>query len=196
MFNVLFKLNLLMKINKFLSCFFCLILFSCNSEDNVRTYQLSKINVDEKVIEKNQKLEKSKDLIWITPKSWSKSEGSSMRLVSFSVPYSEGVGDLSVIRLGGAGGGLESNINRWRRQLGLSPFNIDEINQSIIKIEGNLGQYSMIEIKNEDDGLAFLCAILPLVDNTIFVKLSLSSIGIKDVKTDFINFCSSLDIPN
>ena len=97
---------------------------------------------------------------------------------------------------GGTGGGMESNINRWRRQLGLSPVGIDEINQSIIIIEGNLGRYSMIEIRNEDDGLAFLCAILPLVNSTLFVKLSLSSIGIKDVKSDFINFCSSLDIPN
>ena len=185
-----------MKINSFFSCFFCLILFSCKSENNVRTYQLAKTNVDVKVVKENQQVEKSRELIWIKPKSWFKSEGSSMRLVSFSVPYSKGLGDLSVIKLSGTGGGLKSNINRWRSQLGLSPMGINEINHSIINIEGNLGQYSMIEIRNEDDGLAFLCAILPLVDNTIFVKLSLSSIGIMDVKTDFINFCSSLNIPN
>jgi len=185
-----------MKINIFFSCFFCLILFSCQSKNNVRTYQLAKTSINEKIIEEKQQVEKSKELIWIKPESWSKSEGSSMRLVSFSVPYSEGMGDLSVIKLSGTGGGMESNINRWRRQLGLSPLGIEEINQSIIIIEGNLGRYSMIAIRNEDDGLAFLCAILPLVNSTLFVKLSLSSIGIKDVKTDFINFCSSLDIPN
>ena len=43
-------------------------------------------------------------LVWTKPASWISSEGSSMRIASFSVPYKGGVGDLSVIQLSGEGG--------------------------------------------------------------------------------------------
>ena len=118
-----------------------------------------------------------------------------MRLVSFSVPYSLGLGDLSVIKLEGDGGGLLSNINRWRRQLNLDPLNIDEIEQNIVNMNGKLGSYKLIQIQNEETDNAFLCAILPLVDKTIFVKLALSPMGITEVENDFISFCSALNIP-
>ena len=183
-----------MKINKFFSCFLCLIVFSCKSENNVRTYKLKKTNVVEEVMLEKSTVQESKGLSWIKPKSWTSSEGSSMRVASFSVPYSEGKGDLSVIKLGGSGGGLESNVNRWRRQLNLSSLNINQIEESITMMEGNLGAYGMLEIINENDGSAFICAIFSLADETIFVKLSLNISGMKDVKIDFINFCSSLTI--
>ena len=50
-----------------------------------------------------------------------------MRLLSFSIPYSMGMADLSLIKLNSTGGGLELNVNRWRKQLDLSALNINEI---------------------------------------------------------------------
>ena len=183
-----------MIIKQFTSLFFFIIVFSCTTQDNSRTYQLAKTSnpptINKNLIEE----ERSKKLIWEKPDSWIPSEGSSMRLVSFSVPYSFGLGDLSVIKLEGDGGGLLSNINRWRRQLNLDPLNIDEIEKNIVNMNGKLGSYKIIQIQNEETDNAFLCAILPLVDKTIFVKLSLNPKGITEVENDFISFCSSLNI--
>ena len=119
-----------------------------------------------------------------------------MRLASFSVPYSGGSGDLSVIKLAGTGGGLESNVNRWRRQLKLESLSLVEIEKNIIKKEGSLGPYSIKQIINEKMASGFLCAIIPTGSYTIFVKLSLRPMGIIEVKDDFITFCSSVNSPN
>ena len=111
------------------STYFCLfmILFSCTINDNTRSYQLQKTS-EPKIAEKEQlERNKSTELIWEKPNSWVPSEGSSMRLASFAIPYSGDSGDLSVIQLGGDGGGLKSNINRWRRQLNLEPISLNEI---------------------------------------------------------------------
>ena len=185
-----------MLINK--STYFCLfiLLFSCTRNDNTRSYQLKKSNKQntaDKVVENR---DKSTKLIWEKPDSWISSEGSSMRLASFSIPYSGGTGDLSVIQLGGDGGGLKSNVNRWRGQLNLEPIDLFDIEKDIVKEEGQLNIYSMIQVINQKIDSAFLCAIIPSGNYTIFVKLSLKPIGIIEIKDDFITFCSSLNFSN
>ena len=131
---------------------------------------------------------------WTQPESWISSSGSSMRLASFDVPYSGGMGDLSVIQLGGTGGGFEANVNRWRRQLNLEPQSLSEIEKEIIENKGGMGLYSVIGIINEELGSAFLCAILPAGNQTLFVKLFADPRGIREIETYFISFCSSLII--
>ena len=99
-----------MIINKSIYLFLFTISLSCSINDNTRTYQLRKINKPI-ITEKGQaQKDKSTKLIWEKPASWIPSEGSSMRLASFAIPYSGGTGDLSVIQLGGDGGGLEENV--------------------------------------------------------------------------------------
>ena len=172
-----------------------IILLSCKMNDNTRSYHLAKNNKPKTTDIEKLNRDKSTKLIWEKPKSWIPSEGSSMRLASFSVPYFQGNGDLSVIQLGGNGGGLESNVNRWRQQLDLGPLSLNEIEKNIISKEGKLSTYSMIEIVNHEMESAFICAIITTSSYTIFVKLAISSKGIPEVKDDFIIFCSSLNIP-
>ena len=178
--------------------YFCLviILFSCTINDNTRSYQLTKTKKPKTTDKEQPNRNKSRELIWKKPDSWIPSDGSSMRLASFSVPYSGGSGDLSVIQLAGTGGGLESNVNRWQRQLNLESLSLMEIENNIIRKEGFLGTYSILQIINQEIDSAFLCAILPTENYTIFVKLSLRPMGIIELKYDFITFCSSLNIPN
>ena len=173
-----------------------IVAFSCTINDHSRSYKLAKTNKQKTTDKEQENRSKSTELIWEKPDSWVSSEGSSMRLASFSVPYSGGSGDLSVIKLAGTGGGLESNVNRWRRQLNLEPISLVEIEKNIIRKEGFLGPYSIKQIINEKMDSAFLCAIIPTGSYTIFVKLSLRPMGIIEVKDDFIAFCSSLNIPN
>ena len=177
--------------NKFNCYCFCILVFSCTMNDNTRTYKLVKANFPETIT--NKKTNKSQALSWNKPDTWVASDGSSMRLASFSIPYSKGLGDLSVIKLDGSGGGIEANINRWRRQLNLTPLSLIEIEKDIISKKGALGNYKMIEIINNESDNAFLCAIILLENSTIFIKLSLKIEGIAEIKNEFITFCSSLN---
>ena len=119
-----------------------------------------------------------------------------MRIASFAIPYSGGTGDLSVIQLSGTGGGIESNVNRWRQQLDLESQSLIEIENNITNRQGLLGEYSSLQIINQKIDSAFLCAVIPTKNHTIFVKLSLQPNGINEVEDDFISFCSSLNFPN
>ena len=182
--------------NKF--TYFCLFIISlsCTMNDNTRSYQLKKTNKPKTIdkVVKNRNI--STKIIWGKPNSWIPSEGSSMRLASFVIPYSGGTGDLSVIQLGGDGGGLKSNVNRWRGQLNLEPMSLIEIEKDIVKEEGKLNIFSIIQIINQEMDSAFLCAIIPTGNYTIFVKLSLKPNGIIEIKDDFVTFCSSLNFSN
>lgn len=63
-------------------------------------------------------------LIYETPEGWTDRGPSGMRLADMLVGEDM---ECSVIRLGGSGGGLASNVNRWRKQLGLDAFSETEV---------------------------------------------------------------------
>jgi len=174
--------------------FVLVFLHSCGQDSHIRTYQLAKTKALDSAPRDEAPKNKSTGLIWKKPESWIPSSGSSMRLASFDIPYSDGMGDLSVIQLSGTGGGFEANVNRWRRQLNLEPQTLSEIEKEMIENKGDIGFYNVIEILNEELDSAFLCAILPAGNQTLFVKLSANPKGIHEIKTDFISFCSSLTI--
>ena len=177
-----------MNFNPYLIICLILILQSCNNKEHIRTYRLPKSQAPYQAEESKSSVPK---LNWEKPKAWIPSIGSSMRLLSFEVPYGRGnKGDLSVIQLEGTGGGIEPNINRWRRQLGLEPESLAQIEKELKSRTGKIGKYQIITIVNNNN--AFLVAIIPIQDNTIFVKLSINSDGIADLKSDFESFCSSL----
>ena len=106
---------------------FLLFILSCDSGDHIRTYRLPKINMipdkQDAATTRNEKLK----LSWEKPESWIETSGHAMRLVSFNVPFSNGIGDLSMTTFEGSSGGVEANVNRWRQQIGLEPLNVSEI---------------------------------------------------------------------
>ena len=165
------------------------ILQSCGKDNHTRRYHLPKSEVPPIIQPVNSP---KSGISWEIPEMWVTSSGSSMRLASFEVPYSGGTGDLSVIQLAGTGGGLKPNINRWRRQLNLEPQSLHEIEKDVIEKKGELGKYKMIRIVNFQNNSAFLVAIIPVENQTLFVKLSADPSGIQEAESDFIFFCSSI----
>ena len=178
-----------MNINHVTFISLALFLFSCESGEKTRTYRLPKPKIQVKA---DSSSSQSRGFKWIKPASWIPSAGSSMRLASFDVPYKGGAGDFSLIILAGDGGGIVPNINRWRGQLGLEPQLQHEIESSMIDHEGELGEYSIINIVNNQNNSAFLAAIIPLKKQTLFAKLSIDVSGIAEVESDFAEFCSSI----
>ena len=176
--------------------FFCLsiLILSCDSNNHIRTYSLPKGKTNNFNLPSIKRETATSGFVWEKPDSWIPSEGSSMRLASFKIPYSVGYGDLSVIQLSGAGGGIESNVNRWRRQLNLEPQSLDQMKKSILIRSSALGDYKIIKIINDENKeSAFLCAILEIKQSTIFIKMNASIEGINQLEDDFITFCSSFN---
>ena len=99
--------------------------------------------------------------------------------------------NVSVSIFPGEAGGEEQNINRWRRQINLPPKSLE----STIKIEyqnPSLGKYFVYNLTNTINEKAILAAIIPQVDQTIFIKMNTSSSLINDRKYEFNLFCQSL----
>ena len=113
------------------------------------------------------------------PEGWEKSEGSSMRAASFSIP-GNGIpdGDVSVIPLMGQSGSTLDNVNRWRAQLKL-PALASELDPALgTKAAGASGEMlitHMVSTGNlfdADHKGAISTAILKAGDTTWFFKLT------------------------
>ncbi len=66
------------------------------------------------------------DLTWTAPKGWHETEARPMRLVTYTCGEKNSV-ECYVAVLAGTGGGLGPNINRWRRQMELTPLTAGQI---------------------------------------------------------------------
>ena len=131
---------------------------------------------------------------WVAPSHWIANDKSAMRSASYLIPSSNGSADLSVIYLNGDGGGIAANVNRWRKQLNLDELNNEEIESDAENLSGNLGTYKIYEIINSDNKeSAFLCAIIPGNNFTIFVKLNTYVDNLNNFKDEFIKFSSSFE---
>jgi hypothetical protein len=172
-----------------------LLFLSCNDDDTPRLYRIAKIkSLDTSLIQSKEEHFSNKKFTWNTPTDWieNKINKSSLRLASYAILLNNGESaDLSITKFSGNAGGVLSNVNRWRGQLDLSHQTLDVIESSSLKGKSKLGDFSIYQINNDALDKAFLCMILQLPSETIFAKLSSSSIGVKFLKQDFINFCNS-----
>jgi len=76
-------------------------LLSCDSGNHTRTYHLPKAKNKSFTQPAVENKKESSGFTWEKPDLWIPTEGTSMRLASFEVPYSTGSGDLSIMELGG-----------------------------------------------------------------------------------------------
>ena len=130
-------------------------------------------------------------LRWAAPAGWTRGAAKPMRLVSFSPPEDPRV-DCYVAVLGGDGGGLAANINRWRQQLRLVALT-DEAIAALPKIPVLGRDVSMVEI---DGGAVGLYGVVcPLGTETIFVKMTGPMEALRADRETFIEFCKSLSQP-
>ena len=181
--------------------FIILILISCQSEDQIRTYRLPKksnessLNVKkEKAVPNLQKKKKEFILKWQKPPKWEQFDGHSMRMASFYVPHSSGKGELSITEFSGMSGGIRANINRWRGQISLPPESEQTILNSSVSYNSELGSFLFFELANEKSNQGILASIFELSNRTVFVKLSTKQSALVEVKKDFLTFSKSISL--
>lgn len=93
------------------------------------------------------------DLAFTAPAGWIESAGNAIRIASYSIPQ-EGYppADFSITSFPGDTGGLVANVNRWRRQIGLSPWTAAQVaaaTESLINEHGLT--FQVFELRPETD---------------------------------------------
>ena len=171
------------------------LFFSCDENRYVKSFRAPKKNfgLNQQNIKPVISDTNLSGLSWDLPSTWVPSKGHSMRLASFDIPFSNGVGDLSIVSLGGESGGLLANVNRWRKQINLVPITENEILSLSTKGESKIGPYRVFKMINESNiNKAILAAVLPTTGKTFYIKLTASITGVAELELVFQKFCSSI----
>jgi hypothetical protein len=171
---------------------FCVaILAGCSRDNHITEYRVAK-QQETSPDASAEPTEEAVGLHWSLPEGWNEVPNtSSMRLASFVVEEIEG-SDCSVSKFAGDAGGPVANVNRWRRQLGMAEGAPEDVLADLQSGRSGVGPYQFTSLVNEDHAdQAFLVAILPFGESTVFVKLSVPPASIESVQPAFLSFCNS-----
>lgn len=137
-------------------------------------------------------------LRWVPPTGWQVDSPKPMREVTFIAgPQAR----CWITLLGGDGGGVLANTNRWLSELGQDPITATELTELPtveflggrgIVIEG-AGSYSSMGSEAQD-GWALVGVIQNLQDQTIFIKLVGPEEEVKSAKASLPDLLSSLEV--
>ena len=172
----------------------------CKSENNITVYKIKK---NDSLMKKS--FEQQTDLSplnWMAPQNWIEKKPTDFRIASYDVPMPNGeIVDVSISMFPGDAGGIEQNVNRWRRQLNLKPQTKDVILENAKQEFNILGNYLMIHLKNDLTKQSILASIIPHSNNetiiqTIFIKMTGSTLALNELDYEFNIFCKSISLKN
>ena len=115
------------------------------------------------------------------------------QIANYSIPISDiDNAIIAISKFGGNAGGIMANVNRWRKQINLSPLTLKEISEEAIYGKCSLGPYKLFKIINkENPTVAFLCAVISSDSSTVFLKVNITKDGILEIEKEFIDFIST-----
>jgi hypothetical protein len=129
-------------------------------------------------------------LAWTAPDHWQRGADRFGREVTFTV---SGEAECWVSVLGGDGGGLRANVDRWRDQLGLPALAAgEEPRLQPIAMLGRQADLLEIEGAGAHAGRAMLVAIGPFEAGTVFVRMTGPQASLAGERAAFEAFCASL----
>jgi hypothetical protein len=139
--------------------------------------------------------------IWTIPAGWQAVPPSQFLLVEFSVPGSGGAkAEVNVATMGGTGGGVLPNVNRWRGQLGLNAIAESDLPQIAQPLDVPGGKATVVDFEgvNAKTGLPTrLVAVIVLQnDQSWFYKLMGDKQVVAQQKDAFTKFIRSANYAN
>lgn len=129
---------------------------------------------------------------WKAPAHWKAGGPRPMRLASFEVPGDGEPGDVSVSQLSGGGGGLLSNVNRWRGQVGLAPLDDAGLARESTPLTLHGGRKGTLVDLGGAGPKRILGAIVPDGDKTWFFKLTAPDALARREKQAFVGWVQSM----
>lgn len=132
-------------------------------------------------------------LAWDAPPDWVQKPAGGMRAASFEVPAANGAkGDLSVIILGGAAGGVLANVNRWRGQIQAEPWSQEALDREMQKIQAPAGTVLFFDLRKDPPGKRILGGILEREGQSWFFKLTGDDAALEGSKAAFVAFLKTV----
>ena len=129
---------------------------------------------------------------WKVPVHWKAGGPRPMRLASFEIPGDGEPGDVSISTLSGAGGGLLSNVNRWRGQVGLAPLDDEGLAKETTQVEIDGGRKATLVDLGGAGPKRIVGAIIPDGGKTWFLKLTAPDALARKEKDAFIGWVKSM----
>lgn len=141
----------------------------------------------------------SAPLVWQTPPAWQELPRDGIRLAAFRLVQGDRSVETTVVMLGGPAGGVEANVIRWLDQLGLQ-LTGEELAQFLAGGEPvaardgmRLTVYDFTHLGAEP-GDSMLAAVGPVLDQTLFVKMSGDRALVASARADFMSLVASLGL--
>lgn len=130
---------------------------------------------------------------WQVPTDWKEVPAAQFLLAEFSISGADGAkAEVNVAQMGGTGGGLAPNINRWRGQLGLPPST--DASATPLAVNGGDGQ--LVDITGTDAQTGkparLVGVIVSQADATWFYKLMGDPAVVQSQKDAFVKFVQSV----
>jgi hypothetical protein len=135
---------------------------------------------------------------YVVPEGWEELEPTSMRLVNLR-PAGDPAAECSLTLLGGDGGGLAANVNRWRDQMGLPALEEEEVAQLPRTVL--LGQpATLVDLRGAYRGMGdeaqpdfgLLGAVMVTEQFTLFLKMTGPADLVQAERANFERFYASL----
>jgi hypothetical protein len=138
---------------------------------------------------------------WDAPQEWEKRPDQRMRIVTYAPRGTTGT-ECYITVLGGAGGGVEANLNRWRQQMGQPPLDeralaaleairVLDRDARLIEVAGNFTDMQ----GNQVQGAGLLGVVCPIDGALLTIKMTGPSDVIAKERDRFVAFCRSLRLP-
>jgi len=133
---------------------------------------------------------------WDVPGGWKEVAGGQFLVAKFLLEgEAGGQAAVNVSSSAGDGGGLAANINRWRKQLGLSEV-ANESDLGVKTVEASGSRLSLVEMSGTDartgKPTSLVGAIVPQAGQTWFYKLMGDAKVVEARKGEFENFVQSV----
>lgn len=135
-------------------------------------------------------------LRWAAPDHWTPKELAPLRKASYTVHAPDRrEADFSIIVLAGDAGGLASNVNRWRGQIGLDPLDSSAIGSDVTHMDSAGLHFDVVEFASEaPDAQRVLGALLHHAGETWFFKMSGPDSVVAAERETFIKFIRSVRV--
>lgn len=140
------------------------------------------------------------DLAWTLPEGWFEKPATPLRVVNLQAGPDQQA-ECYVTILGGDGGGVEANVNRWRKQMGLPDYTPDEF--AALETRELFGQQAtLVDMRGSFSGMGGTTVIedarllgLVLIDHgrATFVKLTGPADIVAEQADEFESFIASLE---
>lgn len=131
---------------------------------------------------------------WTVPESWEELAPTSIRKGNFRIVDGEKTVEITVTAFPGDVGGLEANVNRWRRQIGLPPEPLSTLSESIetIEVDGQPASYVDLLSVGTPNGIGIVGAVVPHGAKTWFVKMVGDPTLLQGQESELMSFLNSI----